>query len=450
MAKSASQKQGVRGPPRIMVTGLGGTGKSSLVKRLFELEESVAEERCGGGTATTLSVQCHHHQLKNGNQLILFDTPGFDDPEIGEHRIIADMKLKTDGYVDLLLYCISLEKKGARVTLGDTRVISLLTRVFGSALWKKAILVVTFANKACKRHNMERYNKLVETIHENLCTELQRKAHVPQNIASRELPFVTAGYNSRIIQPHEKEDWVQRLHDLIHQKNPDLAGTLFKKTPTIKDVLLTAAGVGGGIGSGIAGVSAGAGIGAAVGSVGGPVGTAVGGILGGAIGTAVAGGATTGVVVLMKKDQLQVWWEKRKLIKLEQQQGQEQLQREEQPQAQEQREEQMQGQEQLQREEQPQEHPPREEQPQEQEQPQAQEHPQAQEQPQGQEQWLQAQERLQGQEQWLQAQEQPQIREQPQTKEHALQILGATVVLVVAIVLAAAAVRVLKVQTPLQ
>ena len=111
-----------------MVAGLGGAGKSTLVNRLFGQAENVAKEGCAG-QMTTQAVRRYNHTLKNGVKAIIFDTPGFDDPDIQEHRIIAEVKSETEGKLDLVIYCLSIERKGARVTNADIKAICLLTRV---------------------------------------------------------------------------------------------------------------------------------------------------------------------------------------------------------------------------------------------------------------------------------------------------------------------------------
>ena len=216
-----------RRPPRVMVAGLGAAGKSTLVNNLFDLEENVAEEGCRGG-ATTIVVGCHHHALKNGVQAIIFDTPGFDDPELKEHRIIADMKVTTEKKLDLILYCISMERKSPRITEGDIRTISLLTRVFGASLWKNAIIVMTFANQACKNMQKEQYLQLGKKIKEKLYEYLHEKAHVPRDIVLG-LPVVTAGHTDLVIPHEECENWKDRLYwEVIDRINPEVATTLLK------------------------------------------------------------------------------------------------------------------------------------------------------------------------------------------------------------------------------
>ena len=61
-----------RVPMRIMVAGLGGAGKSTLINRLFgqDVNENLANEGCRG-KATTEAVRCHKHKLKNDVEAII-------------------------------------------------------------------------------------------------------------------------------------------------------------------------------------------------------------------------------------------------------------------------------------------------------------------------------------------------------------------------------------------
>ena len=309
-------------PLRIMVAGLGGVGKSTLVNRLFGLgeKESVAEEGCRG-EATTEVVRRYHHKLKNGVVAIIFDTPGFDDPDMNEHRIIADMKLKTEAKLDVILYCISMERKSPRITEGDIRTISLLTKVFGASIWKNAIIVMTFANQACKNMRKEQYLQLREKIKEKLYDYLHEKAHVPRDIALG-LPVVTAGHTDLEIPHEECENWKDRLFwEIIKRINPEVVTTLLKGKFMKEDFLKI---LGGGAGGGFVGVgvgaSVGAGIGAAFGIIGGPFGIAIGAGVGAAGGGVIGGtsGATGVSAMIVRnieriKDRLKVTRQERKI-----------------------------------------------------------------------------------------------------------------------------------------
>ena len=311
-----------RVPMRIMVAGLGGTGKSTLINRLFGLDvnENVAKEGCRG-KATTEAVRCHKHKLKNDVEAIIFDTPGFDDPNINDHRILAEMKQKTEGKLDLLLYCVSMGSPGSRVKGGDVRAICLLTRKFGPLLWNNAIFVLTFANVACTWAKKDQYDQLIEAIDKELRKQLKDEARVPEGIVLK-IPLATAGHTNTVNEPHEKNDWLRELFGKLLARNPETSMALLKGAVSSKEIFLeivangfVAVGLTAGPGTGAA---VGAMIGAIVGALGGPFGAAGGAAVGSVVGAGTFGilGLIGGAGTLMWKDRVAVM-EKEKEIKRE-------------------------------------------------------------------------------------------------------------------------------------
>ena len=229
-------KEGGR-PIKIMVAGLGGAGKSTLVNRLFGLDvnENVANEGCHG-KATTEAVRRYDHKLENDVEAIIYDVPGFDDPDIDEHRIVAEMKLKTEGKLDLLLYCLSIASPGARVTRGDVRAICLLTNVFDPSLWNNAIFVLTFANVACTGwvKTQDQYEQLIKTIRTELGEQLKAKARVPEDIVSK-IPLRTAGHTNTVNEPYEQKEWLNELFKKVLERNPETSTALLKGAMSSKE-----------------------------------------------------------------------------------------------------------------------------------------------------------------------------------------------------------------------
>lgn len=296
LAEQEWKEASKRRPTRIMIAGLGGVGKSTLLNRLFGLDvnENVAKEGCSG-KATTEAVRRYDYKLENNVEAIIYDTPGFGDPDIEEHRIVAEMKLKTEGILDLLLYCVSMGTPGARVNGSDVRAIRLLTNVFDPPLWNNAIFVLTFANVACTWAKKDhQYLHLKKTIEEQLHKQLMEKAHVPEDIVSK-IPLVTAGHTEPVNEPYEQKKWLPELFGKLLERNPETSIALLKGKTTNKEQFIatvTGAVLAGGIaGSGGAGAGAGigAGVGALVGFLGGPIGIAAGAAVGSAIGAGAVG-----------------------------------------------------------------------------------------------------------------------------------------------------------------
>ena len=174
-------------PLKFLVAGRGGMGKSSLVNNLLELDRSSEEGAKEGftGSATTQAV-CEHTGSKHDIRVIAYDTPGFQDFELPEEDIIAELVYRTDSMLDVCLYCASLE---ARIGDEDRRICSLLTNAFTPTLWEKAIFVLTFANS---EKVLNDYEKIVENFKKKL-KHCLKYAGVPDDKVNS-IPFCTAGY----------------------------------------------------------------------------------------------------------------------------------------------------------------------------------------------------------------------------------------------------------------
>ena len=274
-------------PLRLLVCGLGGVGKSTLVNRLLQLgDEKWAEEGMEGG-ATTAAVSKFDRTTERGIKVCIFDTPGFSDIDISDEEIVAMMETKIESKLDLVLYCISLARP-ARVQQADVNALRLLTQAFSTEIWKKAVIVLTFANKLAEtKKNAADYSTVVHNIQENLNKAL-RKNIVSDEIISQ-LSIVTAGHIDPILKYEGDKAWDDHLFLVaLARVDPSLVPALLQCRWSWRD--FKAAVVGGGSGVAVAG-GAGAAIGAGIGVVGGPIGIGIGAAVGGAAGAAV-GGAT--------------------------------------------------------------------------------------------------------------------------------------------------------------
>ena len=132
-------------PLRLLVCGLGGVGKSTLVNRLLKLEEGNRAKVGRSGGATTIDVSEYESSIERGLKVRFFYPPGFIDVNHPDEGIVATILEKTESKLDLFLYCISLSHP-TRVQQSDASAFQLLTRSLGSEIWNKAVIVLTFAN----------------------------------------------------------------------------------------------------------------------------------------------------------------------------------------------------------------------------------------------------------------------------------------------------------------
>ena len=267
---------------RMLICGLGGVGKSTLINRLLQLEgdEKWAEEGTEGGPMTTV-VAKHEKTTKRGVKVCLFDTPGFGDVDISSEEIIAMMEDKTEKKLDVVFYCFSLEGS-ARVQDGDARAIKIMTQAFTHEIWRKAVIVFTFANSLeSKKGDPSSYWSVIGRISDKVKAVL-RKEMVPEDIITK-LPIVTAGHIEPILKYEAEEckslgGWDNRLFlEAAEQVDPNAFPALFEVRFSFKDLLTITSGGGGG--------------------------AAIGGLLakvafsasGGPLGFAIAAGATAGL-----------------------------------------------------------------------------------------------------------------------------------------------------------
>ena len=217
-------------PLRLLVCGLKGVGKSALVNRLLQLEDSEkwAEENTFG-EATTSVVSKYERTTERGIKICLFDTPGFGDIHLSDEEIVAKMAKKTEGKLDLVLYCISLDHP-ARVQQADIDAMKILTQAFTADIWKRVVIVLTFANRLGElKHNADEYTAVIE----NISTTLKHAQVLLNNQeVISQLPIVTAGHTNPILKyegDKSPQAWDDRLFlEILKRIDPSVLPALFE------------------------------------------------------------------------------------------------------------------------------------------------------------------------------------------------------------------------------
>ena len=133
---------------RIVVTGKTGAGKSTLLNG-FVGGKTRSFKEGDGLDAETLEV--NQHTFKRHNvEVTVWDCPGLQDGTKNEEAYLKDLKKKTNGDIDVMLYCISMEDiRFDRQCHGVA--MQYLTQVFGHRVWKHTVIVLTFANCVVNR-----------------------------------------------------------------------------------------------------------------------------------------------------------------------------------------------------------------------------------------------------------------------------------------------------------
>ena len=176
------------------------------------------------------------------------------------------------------------------------KAMKLLIQAFGSNIWKKTVIVLTFANYLERDMvNKEEYSKVIKNITDTLQSTLKKKARMQADVVE-DIPIVTAGYKDLVLKYEEdnyKGGWEDHLFvEALGKVDPSKCLALLQVRLCWKYVQAALGGMSGGA---AVGVGVGAGVGAVFGEILGPIGAAVGAGIGAGVGAVVGGVSGVGV-----------------------------------------------------------------------------------------------------------------------------------------------------------
>lgn len=283
----------------VVIIGLTGSGKSSLVNRLCKLGGDNVAEVDDGASPCQHTEYVKEYQIQLGNiTMHMFDTRGLSDPNVSAKKIFGTMK-KELKEIDLLLICHRLYSKVDESTYEMGK---KLKQYFGSEMFDHAIVVLTQADEYivhCKsyREKKGRENIKVEIIAriESVKRELKAMLVDYHQLITKHhfltIPFCVSSCYTTCKWLPTIDNWEDDLWHHMAKRCTDkaapLLGFLARNKRNIAVVSGTSAGIGG-----IAVVAAGA-------AFGGVVGTAIPIPVAGTVIGAVVGGAVAGVIVVI-------------------------------------------------------------------------------------------------------------------------------------------------------
>ena len=182
---------------KIVVTGEGGVGKSTLVNTLVGMNITKPADITTVGSMTKITES--HEVVINGIRVIYVDTPGLGDPDITDENTLHEARKQCED-VDLFLFCMKMNDRFTAHHINDIRAI---TNIFGMNIWKRGMFVLTFANEIVER---ETYNARLRNWESEIRTRI--KQIIDLEVAEK-IPIVPVGF--RKPQLPDRLSWVSEF-----------------------------------------------------------------------------------------------------------------------------------------------------------------------------------------------------------------------------------------------
>ena len=198
---------------KILVMGLTGAGKSTLVNAMMG---GIVAKCKAGAKACSTGIECHKGE-REGIRIKIYDTAGFGENDLSERKILKNIAEKTPrkGY-DLILIAIKMDN---RLDADSAKkMLSSLGRQMDPEMWKRTIVVLTFANFFVFQLENGYQDYTEEAIKLQVKRETEEFRRVFQEHTGKdwglvnEIPFVLAGSMKQRKLPTDN-DWLIALWD---------------------------------------------------------------------------------------------------------------------------------------------------------------------------------------------------------------------------------------------